>query len=128
MSLVKAEISPVKAEITTFSRRQILAAAIQNCELNPFIYYEYKGSQSKKSTDLVRQVLFAFQKCFCYFFPNDAMMTRYPHNQDTIIDSCKLFRDAVVEQIHELTGIKPRVKEDETKAKDGTPIFLIFYS
>ena len=47
----------------------------------------------------------------------------YSKSESTIQESEKQFREALIEQIHELTGVKPRIKWEQDEKS-----YIIYYS
>mmetsp|Transcript_12791 Transcript_12791/g.32396 ORF Transcript_12791/g.32396 Transcript_12791/m.32396 type:complete len:201 (-) Transcript_12791:328-930(-) len=126
---VREEIEKVNANIVSANRRQIMAAAIQNCDLNAFRYKGHDKETGIMSTGLIRQVLFSFQAGRGHVFPDDAtMLSAYDlsMNPDKMNESRELVRNAAASQIHELTGVFPTVKEADEKAEDGTTRYAIY--
>jgi hypothetical protein len=121
MDNLKDALAKVDDKLSELKRSQLLAAGIQNCTYNSFNYIDHGGNQ-KASESLVRSILFHFQKGMGSNLPSSARM-------DCYVDGCgealrlsqQAFRDKLVEQIYELTGVKPRIVEPK---KDGGPYQL----
>lgn len=119
------KITKQTEEISAQSKQQILAFAVENAHLNGFQYFE--EGENKDSADLARSILFSFRKGRGAYLPDDATMehvfsAKNKDAYDSKMENTKTeFREALVEQIHELTGTNPCIEES-----DGS--YIIYYS
>jgi hypothetical protein len=97
-----------------------LAAAIQNSDYNSFWYVsnQPRGIPDTESKYIVRQILFAFQQGrISVSLPPDAMFVtegNLDQFRNLKVDIAKQhFREKLVDQIHQLTGVKPVMKKED---------------
>jgi hypothetical protein len=111
LSELKLEVTDLKLEVTDLKRTQLLAAGIQNCFYNSFKYYE--DLKEISSETLVRHILFSFQKGMGLYISNVAALQKHgiSDSEEKVRKSQQGFRDSLVDQIHALTGEKPRIAE-----------------
>lgn len=127
---LETKLTSLEGSIVKESKLQALAFGIENAELQAFEYYEARENSSyygyhnrKKSSDLVRSILFGFRRNIGWYLPDGAMgEIDKSANKEKWEQSNKDFRDKLVTQIHSLLGTKPRV----VKEKDGR--YTIYYS
>jgi hypothetical protein len=86
------------------ARLEQLSWAITNAELGSFKYFE--AGRKLSSADLVRKILFNFRRNLGTIYKND----RFSCIADSMSDGAALFRDCLVDQIHGLTGSRPRIQ------------------
>ena len=123
---LKDELVAANKNLLVNGKLDNLAWAIQNRDLNCFAYGRPGLSRSYNydSKELVKKILFAFRMSETYVLPEDAFYSPPNHNRDDYTElSRKHFREQVSEQIHALTGAKPRIKFNDSIGK-----YEIFYS
>ena len=103
---LKEEVVDLSDTVLEQTRIQSLQWAISNAELNCFNYYE--KSSPLKSTSLVRSILFSFMTGRGYYINDKSLKSFYYSNEVGEAE----FRTALVSQIYELTGDKPRLEKD----------------
>jgi hypothetical protein len=124
MENLKDALAKVDTKLTELKRSQLLAAGIQNCSYNSFKYYDKDNSQ-KTSEDLVRPILFFFQRGMGSWLPNAALGQVHYESEDKKRKSQQDFHDSLVVQIHALTGEKPCI--ERSKNKDGAKYAIYQY-
>jgi hypothetical protein len=116
-------LSAIKSTLEAQERRQSLQWAITNADMNGFLYYYfYQGSVNELgSGGLVRYVLSRFLKGQGMYIEDRRMsdgsayanLTSAEERQDKLEQDQKTFREKLVDQIHGLTGVKPRIDKDD---------------
>ena len=113
---VKKTMSELKECISLQSKQQRLQWAIAKSDIGSFEYYDKTGGR-RKSSDLVKEILLWFRRGpNCCFLIQDRSLQSYSYNDSPqkIAEKEKQFRDELVDQIHTLLGVEPRVvKEDD---------------
>jgi hypothetical protein len=106
----------LNAKLEADAKESILRWAIENCKVNEFTYHGDECDEyTMQSGELVREILFQFRKGNGRWLPATATLDRnYQYlNEADREDAVSFFHDELVDQIHELTGQKPRVVYDE---------------
>ena len=107
-------------KISKQTKLQTLSFAMQNAVLVSFTYFD---TYSKESSTLVSNIMISFRRGFGYHLPDGTLQNIDKHYyKEKWEKSNKDFRDKLVEQIHGLTGTKPRV------VREGDGPFAIYYS
>jgi hypothetical protein len=110
------ELQNIKLDFQT--KMQNLAFAFQNAEANTFDYYPEKPGRQ-----LVRPILLSFRRGGYYSIPSKHGTLGHDLTGNERRKSEQAFRDKLSEQIHELTGAKPRF---EFKKEEDS--YWIYYS
>mmetsp|Transcript_21474 Transcript_21474/g.44176 ORF Transcript_21474/g.44176 Transcript_21474/m.44176 type:complete len:196 (-) Transcript_21474:3431-4018(-) len=111
-------------EITKQTKLQNLSFALQNAKLNSFEYHVHAHNSycRKDSSDLAQDIIFSFRQGYGHFLPNGCLNDCYGYDKAEWEKDKKDFREKLVNQIHGLTGTKPRVEKKEDAR------FVIYYS
>ena len=101
------------------TKRQRLKWAFENTEIESFYYYEKDSEHRLDSSELAKDIISSFQK-------DDGLTVciRDLYTKPFDIDSLKEFHDKFKNQLHHLTGVKPRFEKSFLK---GIPV-SIYYS
>ena len=110
MEHMSKAIWSLNSSIGIQTKRTVLQLAIQNADSNSFEYYNIEDATTLDSAELVRQILFAFN-AGVWFTLEDCRMSPYDNEEDE--ESEREFREMLRDQIHELTGMKPRIKYEK---------------
>jgi hypothetical protein len=86
------------------SKKRTLEWAISNAEIGSFIYYENNGQYN--STDYVKKVLICFRKGYGFKISNCTLQRYF------LEENKRKFREKLLTQIYDLTGVKPRTELD----------------
>jgi len=118
---LKEQMEEVKKTVTNQTKLQNLSWAIHNSKMNEFTYYESRGSI--ESGELVRKILFSFRRGFGHYLPDEAYLQQpyYLRDEAEKKKSASEFRTQLIDQIHALTGQKPRIVAENSR-------FAIYYS
>jgi hypothetical protein len=114
-------------EISKTSKIQALQFALSNAHIGEFEFYdeEFSGSELLKSEDLVQEIIMAFLQDTC--FEISGQLTRYSSSSPDAAEIDRLqsdFETALCDQIHGLTGKRPRFVGDTW---DDKPVRVIYY-
>ena len=92
-------------------KNQKLEWAIMNANLGSFKYFQKDNSEHAiDSTVFVKTVLLSFRRGVGQYITNRSMERYHFHADKTPIDAGEQrFRDALVSQVHDLVGSRPRV-------------------
>ena len=104
------------------SKKRSLEWAFDNAKYYSFEYYERDVDGVQNSEDLVCNIVTAFRQGFLSFSFGDCCLDdvyRFNASNEKIQESQKEFREALTNQLYELTGIEPRV----VKIKGGCQVF-----
>lgn len=119
ISNLKEEVAKMNSAMANQAKNQRLEWAISNAGINSFKHHEKGGFSLVESTAIVQSVLLSFKKGPGHYI-TDRSMTGYRYGQNAE-EGEKQFRDALSNQIHALTGQKPRI----ALADNG---YAIYYS
>jgi hypothetical protein len=117
MHATNQNVNYLRAEVKKQAKTNALHLAIQNCVYNSFQYRI--ETDTKSSEDLVRRILFSFQQDHGYTIPRNAGIE---YNADD--KSRQEFRDKLVNQLYQLTGVKPRIVFQATTSQT----YVVYYS
>jgi hypothetical protein len=120
---IYSSLGVINSRLGSIEKRHILAAAIQNSEYNVFRY----NNGINDSRYIVRQILFAFQQGLSFPLPTDAIFVTTGNRNDSgrFVNkelAKQHFREKLVDQIHQLTGVKPVVKKEDNDQ------YVVYYS
>lgn len=123
LSDVKEDIRMLKAAIETSDRKRSLEFALQNIRKFFALHSTVliTANRTHSSTGLIKTILLSFRKNLGHYLPFNAAL----RSRDCQVDQeqkKKVFRDALVDQLHDWTGIKPRIVLTEDKR------YAIYYS
>ena len=113
------DLSRMKESSIQNRKAESLEWAFSNADQYSFIFCYGKGNMLRKSstTELARKVVLNFRRGHSCFLPDGWTSARYE------LESQKEFRDKFVDQIHMLTGVKPRLEFNTDKEA-----YEIFYN
>lgn len=120
---LKNDIKKLDDSIEKSNKRRALEFPLNNTDYGSFSYH-YRSQngyrQSGSSRDLVKTILFCFRRGLGYYLPNEATLASdgYRSVDET---EMKAFRDALLKQVEDLTGTKPRIVLDNNR-------YIIYYS
>jgi hypothetical protein len=109
------------------TKTQNLIFAVQNTKLNSFNYcvgeYGKYNYQTYSSGDLLPLIFLCFRREDPFLLVKQYRLVQSEYGCDSQLESRQAFRVMLSNQIHELTGVKPRFvfKEEEDK-------YWIYYS
>ena len=126
-SSLEQRIGKLEDKVAHQTKLQNLAFAIQNATVNEFEYIDETNNSfgtRSQSSSLVRTILLSFRRGFGSYLPKGKLenVSSSSYDKSKWEESTKAFRNKVVNQIHGLTGRKPRLDQDV----DGS--FVIYYS
>ncbi len=112
----KKEVSDLKRIHAEESKRHDWEWAMANANIGAFHFFK-KDGRGYTSTEFVQHILLSFRRGGGHFIAE--RLEYHPYTDAAKIESEeKKFRDAIVNQIHGLTGVKPQI----VMGKDGYAI------
>ena len=128
--IINAEkgIASLEKCFSDYAKDQKITFALQNSNSKSFTYYEFaKGSyrygDTKSCAELVQHILFWFRRGEGCYIPNATLEHTHNGVEAYFKASNEKFKVKLLDQIHFLTGTKPRIELGSCK-KD----YAIFYS
>lgn len=109
----------IQAEMEQQIKLTRLQWAIDHVDYGSFVYCNGQNNSRMHSKDIAKTILYWFMKGYGYYVGNDSMLS-YCSIETEREKSRQQFRNKLSDQIHFLTGVKPKVQLD---AKDGRYLF-----
>jgi cell division protein FtsB len=107
---LKAQMTQLNEKIEVQTKNQNLEWAISNTGLvTPFSFYDKSLDRNCSSVIFIKTILFAFRRGEGWYITNCSMSSYYHADKAAIEAGEKKFREALSNQILELTGQKPRI-------------------